>query len=92
MKRLFDPGEVVVCIDASPSRWHEPRYQLTRDAKYLVTASGNGWPRACVELAGVPRHWLKAFDARRFRTLRPGEYLTAEAQRLVVKHARKVDA
>ena len=74
-------GDVVVCVDARPPRWHEPRYQLTRDAKYIVTAAGHGWPHDVVELAGVPRHWIKAFDAKRFRDLRPGEYLTAEAQR-----------
>jgi hypothetical protein len=73
------PGEVVVCVDASPPRWHEPRYNLQRGGHYLVLASGIGWPRDVVELAGIPRHWLKAFDARRFRPLEPGEELPEQA-------------
>jgi hypothetical protein len=83
---MFQPGDVVECVDAGPLRIPAPYYGrpsgLSLGAVYIIHAyypagaaarrrPGANWREPCVDLKEVPHpHPHGAFLARRFRLLK----------------------
>jgi hypothetical protein len=83
---MFQPGDVVECVDAGPLRIPAPYYGrpsgLSLGAVYIIQAyypagaaarrrPGANWREPCVEIKEVPHpHPHGAFLARRFRLLK----------------------
>lgn len=70
----YDVGDVVVCVDAGPSKPCEPNIPLQAQTLYRVSDMGRGWSHGgnetiWVDLCGMAIDPARGLEASRFKKL-----------------------